>query len=143
MRTEGFKISLINTTVLDVFINPAFNRHLEDGFNITKLNMTWNATKYSGKLLQLQLYFFNPPMVSSEVTPDKIVVVVRKPEYANYFMSKELVRPLHKDWWRIDSNIGKQMEPSDFNKAYQDGAGRLNSLMIVLMVFSIFLYVMT
>lgn len=53
MKTDGVNLTHINSTVLDIFIHPEQDRHLEDGYNVTKLNMTWEVTKYSGKLLQI------------------------------------------------------------------------------------------
>ena len=48
MKTEGLNISHINNTILDIFIEPALFRHLnEDEFNMSALNLTWNATYFN------------------------------------------------------------------------------------------------
>ena len=143
MRTEGVNLTHINSTIIDLYIIPEQDRHLEEGFNITTLNLTWQATDFKNDTLQIQLYFNNPSVISPLPIPDRIALSLKDPEYANYFMSKKLLKPLHQDWWTISRTIKKQMAPSDFNKAYQDGADNLNDLMTGLMVFSILLYLMT
>ena len=65
LNTLGIKNEFINSTILDVYIEPANSRHLdEDLFNMTKLNCTWNTTEFYGTDLVVQLYFHDPHSVS-------------------------------------------------------------------------------
>jgi len=57
-------LTQVNTTMIDIYIVPAENRHLSDGFNITKLNFTWNATEFYYDTLTIMLDFPNPSYVS-------------------------------------------------------------------------------
>jgi len=44
----GFNISLLNSTLIDMYLVPANNRHLEDpAFNISNLNFTWDTVSFS------------------------------------------------------------------------------------------------
>jgi len=52
MKTEYLNLTLINSTVLDIYVRPANNRHLkEESFQMEKLNLTWEVVKYVGKEL--------------------------------------------------------------------------------------------
>jgi hypothetical protein len=39
-------LSALNKDRVDIYIEPALDRHLEAGFNLTKLNLTWTALEY-------------------------------------------------------------------------------------------------
>jgi hypothetical protein len=43
----------LNSTVLDMYIIPALERHQENAFNISKLNFTFNATDFRDDLLTM------------------------------------------------------------------------------------------
>ena len=43
---RSMNLSDLNTTQLEMYINPYNNRHLEDGFNISKLNFTWQIVYF-------------------------------------------------------------------------------------------------
>lgn len=55
MLTSQVKMTDINDTVLDIYIQPAQNRHLlENGtFNVTPMNLTWKTTRYEGSELDI------------------------------------------------------------------------------------------
>ena len=55
MLTSEVKVTDINQTVLDIYIEPARNRHhIENGtFNMTALNLTWEATRFEGSELDI------------------------------------------------------------------------------------------
>ena len=59
MLTEGLDLKHINSTVLDIYVAPALNRHLKDNFDIKKLNLTWEAVSFMDKILMIQVNFDN------------------------------------------------------------------------------------
>jgi len=62
MQTENFNKSSINTTVLDVYIQPSNDWHLDDQnyeANST-LNFTWTVEAYEEDFMDLAMDFTNP-----------------------------------------------------------------------------------
>jgi len=43
---HSMKLSDLNETQLEMYLNPYNNRHLDDGFNISKLNFTWEVVAF-------------------------------------------------------------------------------------------------
>ena len=41
LKTDLIDVKDINSTVLDIYIDPASDREQEDGFELNKLNITW------------------------------------------------------------------------------------------------------
>ena len=61
LNTNGIAKEFINNTILDMYIEPANFRHLdEDQFDMSKLNFTWNTTEFKDTDLIVQLYFNEP-----------------------------------------------------------------------------------
>lgn len=51
---DNFNMSLINGTYLDMFIQPAKDRHKhESEFNLTSLNFTWHVTYFNISTLKI------------------------------------------------------------------------------------------
>lgn len=50
-----FNGSNIDTNVLDVYVSPALDRHLEPGFNLSNLNLTWNVSSFEKNELELDV----------------------------------------------------------------------------------------
>jgi hypothetical protein len=48
---EWQNLTLMNSSVLDIYIVPAYDRHHEPSFKMSTLNMTWNATYFFGDTL--------------------------------------------------------------------------------------------
>ena len=47
MVTDGVNLTEINSTVLDMYLQPSNNRHLdEDDFNMSKINFTWTTVSF-------------------------------------------------------------------------------------------------
>ena len=63
---EKLNISDINETFLELYIIPKKDRHLEEGYNISKLNFTWEVVHYQYDEMKVQLLFNDFPYVSSE-----------------------------------------------------------------------------
>jgi len=79
-------LSIINSSIIDIYIVPAQNRHEQDGFDLTKLNFTWIATDFVGDMLSIQLNFSNPTFISPLKDQDLIVWYVR-PQFLDIFWS--------------------------------------------------------
>jgi hypothetical protein len=66
MHTSGIELNEINSTVLDVYIEPFIMYHLEyEDWNMTKLNFTWHAKEFKNDTLKLKIDFFEPHWISS------------------------------------------------------------------------------
>ena len=62
MESQHLNISHINRTMLDIYVKPSEDWHLdEESFDANStLNFTWAAEKYEGQYLDLSLKFENP-----------------------------------------------------------------------------------
>jgi len=76
----AINLTHVNSSMIDIYIVPAADRHLIDGFNLTKLNFTWNATAYEYDTLTIMLSFFEPSFVSTLKKQDQLVWYIY-PEY--------------------------------------------------------------
>jgi hypothetical protein len=43
---NDFNLTWLNETVLDLYIEPAMNRSLNENFNLTTVNFTWNVVSF-------------------------------------------------------------------------------------------------
>ena len=92
---KQLNISDLNSTFLELYVNPANERHMDyDNFNISKLNFTWEVVQYEGNLMQVQLVFYDYPYVSSDQDWDQFFIRFKKNEY---FKSKTLDSTLDYD----------------------------------------------
>lgn len=58
-------LSLINSTLIDMYIQPFEDWHLyEDGFNISLFNFTWKVISLEDDLMEIQLNFNHPNAIS-------------------------------------------------------------------------------
>ena len=64
MKT-GFDISLINETIVDIYVVPDKERELSETINYTLLNLTWETQSYKDNLLIFKVDFENPYEVST------------------------------------------------------------------------------
>lgn len=70
----SFDLGLINQDVVDIFVEPAQDRHLEEveegdrrrleGFDMNSLNLTWEVDKFEEKELVFNVSFNDPVSVS-------------------------------------------------------------------------------
>ena len=58
-------------------------------------------------------------------------------------MSKELNKPLHREWWVLTKSVRKQMAVNGFNKEFEGSSDILSEFTIWLLVFSIALFLIT
>jgi len=74
MKTD-FDLSLIDETVLDVYILPALNRHLEDPtFKPSDIELEWVAHSFEDKDLVLNVAFKNAKAMSPLKIQDRLVI---------------------------------------------------------------------
>ena len=73
MMTD-FNHSLINETVLDLYIQPAMNRSLDKDFNVATVNFTWQVASFKSNILQIQLEFLKPAFISPLIEQDQLVL---------------------------------------------------------------------
>jgi len=54
----------INSTIIDLYIQPSNDWHLEKDYDISKLNMTWWVIKYDLDYMEIQMNFSRPFEIS-------------------------------------------------------------------------------
>jgi hypothetical protein len=63
---------------MDIYVDPWFDRMMEAGFNLTKVNITsWNVTSFKDDKLTIKMEFLSPLDISPASISDKIVVHFR------------------------------------------------------------------
>ena len=113
MITQFIDLEWINSTVIDLYIIPADDRHNQEGFRWESVNFTWNVTEY-GELTKdtshiiFKLYFLEPLQISPLKIQDTLVLNFN--ETANFFVSKTLKKPLDENYKILSSKIKRQME---------------------------------
>ena len=55
MKTEGVNLTHINSTVFDMFIEPALDRNMADDFNQSALDLTWKVQEFKDDRVQPQV----------------------------------------------------------------------------------------
>jgi hypothetical protein len=76
----------LNETQLELYIWPYNNRQLEEGFNLSKLNFTWEVVGFEYDYVLVQLNFTDVNYISTQVVRDEFVFKV-KSNYSNLFYS--------------------------------------------------------
>mmetsp|Transcript_6152 Transcript_6152/g.9892 ORF Transcript_6152/g.9892 Transcript_6152/m.9892 type:complete len:366 (+) Transcript_6152:3401-4498(+) len=122
METDGLNLTQLNSTLLDIYLEPAQNWHLEEGkdFSVDVLNLTWTVSSYEGTRLLLKLNFTSPAYVSKLIVQDTMVVHVREPRH--FFMSREHLVDLSEDHRTLSSKIRKQMPDTSFTRGFKTAA---------------------
>ena len=68
------KLSDFNSTMLDLYIEPAENRlQLYPSYNISNLNFTWEPIKFERNTLNIQINWTNPAYISPLAKQDKLI----------------------------------------------------------------------
>ena len=63
MKTD-FDLSFINSSNTQIYVKPAQNRYLDEGFDMSTVNLTWKAISFIGDTLIIGLSFKNPLEIS-------------------------------------------------------------------------------
>ena len=58
-----FNLTLYNETIIEMYILPAKDRHLDDGFE-GNLNFTWNVTDFYVDEMKIKINFTDPYAIS-------------------------------------------------------------------------------
>jgi hypothetical protein len=94
-----------------MYINPYNDRHEEDGFNISKLNFTWDIVYFKKELVLVQLKFEAPNYISTEVVWDQYIFRVKR-NFTNLFYSKKIDAEIYEDFWTLYHPIRPQTDNS-------------------------------
>jgi hypothetical protein len=89
MKTD-FNFSMINETVLDIYVQPSNDRHLDDDtFDANHtLNLTnWKVHNFQNRTLTLNMTFIYPYQISPKLELDNLIIFIKDMKYL--FISKE------------------------------------------------------
>ena len=100
-----FNISLINDTMIDIYINTTLNEN-DENYNPNVFNLTWEVLSFVDNILKFQLEFENPLKISSVFPQDKIVVHLKQ-DARELFHSFELKEKVHPIFWTMAKPIRK------------------------------------
>ena len=65
MKNESLNFTHINTTIIDMYVQPALDWHIQEpNFTNSLLNFTWNVTKYENDFMMFKLNFTDPLVLS-------------------------------------------------------------------------------
>jgi hypothetical protein len=65
MMNAGLNLTLINSEVCDIYVKPHNSWHeSHEGYNLSRLNLTWQVTSYMKDLMIISLIFNNPEDIS-------------------------------------------------------------------------------
>ena len=82
---------LFNPQNIDIYVNPANDRHLdsESKFNVSDINLTRSVQSFDGQNLNIDANFINPTAISPLLTQDKLIFHF-KGNISKYIYSSEL-----------------------------------------------------
>jgi len=92
-----------------MYINPYNSRQLDNGFNISKLNFTWEIVFFRREYVLVKLKFEAPNYISTEVVWDQFFFRV-KGNNSNLFYSEKIDAEIHKDYWNLTHPIRPQID---------------------------------
>jgi hypothetical protein len=113
MKTD-FNISTIDSTIIDMYIEPDKHREQEETVDHSLLNFTWTAVSFEGNLLIFKLEFKNPAEISPSLSQDWIVVHFKQIE--GIFISSEYLVDLTSDNSTLREKITKQISEGPFTE---------------------------
>jgi hypothetical protein len=128
-----FNISLLNSTFLDLYIQPALGRNLDESFVLSTVNFTWSCTKLVNNKMEFKLTFPNPYEISPLSDQDKFIFYIKEEGYP-IFRSRDGKDLLPSNVLMI-KKIPKQMPDTDFTKQFMSSVNSANKqLKIMLLV---------
>jgi hypothetical protein len=141
MRTEGFNHSWINSTVVDIYVVPAQDRHKNDAFNMSKINITeWNVTHYQGSSMKIFLNFTSPIDISPLDQQDWLTVHFKNVTDLGFYICKEFGTNLNTT--TLSSKLRKQMEKTEFNDNFKSSSEATDTAlklsMVLMFIMNIF-----
>mmetsp|Transcript_12386 Transcript_12386/g.19281 ORF Transcript_12386/g.19281 Transcript_12386/m.19281 type:complete len:218 (+) Transcript_12386:3359-4012(+) len=133
MKTAGFNLTDINSTYIDLYLEPAdlFIFKPEDLFH---LNFTWEVVEYVGHEMKIQLMFEGPEWVSMSSPShfDKLVFHIIDPSY--FFISKTLLENVETRTMMV--NVPPQLRDNGFNRGVASSSQGAKQTMKATMVVS-------
>ena len=109
---EIYNWTHINSSIVDMYIDPSRNREFEENFNASQLNFTWQVERILKDYMFIQLNFTNPYEISPETIQDKLVFHVTTPGLP-FFKTLRLGETLPLKYQTLKQLVPKQMENSE------------------------------
>ena len=141
MKTD-FDLSLIDDKVLDVYVLPALNRHLEDPtFKPSDIELEWVAHSFVDKDLVLNVTFMNANAISPLELQDRLVIEFKNQTWPydpknEVIYAKDIGKTID-DYYRVISRpIQKQLEDSEANRNFAESSQRGTDSMKAALVFT-------
>lgn len=137
MQTDHVNLTTINSTFLDLYIEPSEDWHLfDDPFSIDpatnmttpSLNFTWEVISYKRDQMVFNLTFIDPVQISPKVLRDNLVIHVKN--VSDIFYARDF-RVLHPDNRTLFGEVPKQM-----NTTISEAAKVVNDVLKVTMITS-------
>ena len=123
MKTD-FDLSLIDDTVLDVYVLPALNRHLEDPtFDNSTIELTWVVDSFKDKDLVLNITFKNAMAISPLQIQDRLVIEFKNLTWPydpknEIIYAKDIGKTIDDSYRVISRAIQRQLEDSESNRNF-------------------------
>ena len=73
MKTN-FNVSFVNNSNTDIYVKPANGRESDEGFNLSKLNLTWKLSSFINNKMTVTLNFSSPIDISPLMTRDRLII---------------------------------------------------------------------
>ena len=112
MKVEGLNLTQINGFICDIYLQAEDNWfEINENFNMSRLNFTWNVTSYIKDIMIITLKFNNPLSISPMIQKDKIVFHILDMQF--FFISETLLEDLGQDYRTLRYPVKRQMIPSE------------------------------
>ena len=141
MKTD-FDLSLIDDTVLDIYVLPALNRHLEDPtFDHSTIELTWVVDSFEDKDLVLNITFKNAMAISPLQIQDRLVIEFKNLTWPydpknEIIYTKDIGKTIDDSYRVISRAIQRQLEDSESNRSFAASSQRGTDGMMAALVFA-------
>ena len=141
MKTD-FDLSLIDDTVLDVYVLPALNRHLEDPtFKPSDIELEWVAHSFEDKDLVLNVAFKNAKAMSPLKIQDRLVIQFKNLTWPydpknEIIYAKDIGKTIDDSYRVISRPIQRQLEDTETNRNFAGSSQKGTDGMMAAMVFT-------
>ena len=89
MKTESINTTWINSTMVDIYIDPSKTRYNDN--ETANLNLTWETVSYQDQYLKIKLNFDHPYAISMTEVYDQLVVNLKQ---RDFFISQDFLTDL-------------------------------------------------
>ena len=103
---SNVNITLIDESVLTLYIIPAEGRDSEPFFNASSLNFTWKVTEFKERYFIIKLNFSDPTSISPLLTQDTLILKFKD---LNFFYSIQVQDFLHNRYRILSTPLKKQV----------------------------------